>query len=250
MAEEAPFSRLLERHRTRAFVRLVHRVPSSPRCAICGAPYAGIGGRVLGPFGFSPSRKNPRLCARCFELAPIGGEEMEAGILFADLRGFTALAESTAPEQLTAHLNEFYEMAVEILCRRAIVDKLVGDQVMALYLPGLFPGEPADHMIADAQALLEAAGYAGGAPWVHLGIGLDLGPAFVGNVGSSTIKDFTAIGDVVNTASRLQSAAASGEIIMSLRVSTRTTTPTATPRNLTLKGKADPEPTMVLTLDH
>ena len=245
MAEDLPFSRLLERHRTRAFARVAHRVPSSPRCAICGAPYAGIGGRILRPFGFSPSRKNPRLCARCFELAPIGGEELEAGILFADIRGFTTLAEGRAPDHVAAHLNRFYAMAVEILCRRAIVDKLVGDQVMALYLPGLFAGEPADHMVADADALLAAA-----ASWVDIGIGLDLGPAFVGNVGAGDVKDFTAVGDVVNTASRLQSAAASGEIVMSLRVHARTTTRVpAAPRELTLRGRAEPERALVRTLD-
>lgn len=245
MAEEAPFSRLLERHRTKAFVRVVHRVPSSPRCAICGAPYAGIGGRLLGPFGYAPSRKNPRMCARCFELAPIGGEEMEVGILFADIRGFTALAETQAPDEVAAHLNRFYAMAVEILCRRAIVDKLVGDEVMALYLPGLFSGEPADHMLEDAEELMRAA-----QSWVDIGIGLDLGKAFVGNVGAGDVKDFTAIGDVVNTASRLQSAATSGEIILSLRVATATTSPPPTTRrDLTLKGKAEPEPVLVLTLD-
>ena len=76
-------------------------------------------------------------------------------------------------------------------------------------------------MVADARALLAAAGYAQGQPWVELGIGLDFGTAFVGNVGSGEVKDFTAIGDVVNTAARLQAAAAGGEIVMSQRVHDR-----------------------------
>jgi adenylate cyclase len=204
---------------------------------------------IVKPFGLAPSRKNPRLCARCFELAPIGGEELEVGILFADLRGFTALAEGQAPDRVAAHLNRFYAAAVEVLCRRAIVDKLVGDQVMALYLPGLFAGEPADHMIEDAVALLTAAGYGDDEPWVKLGIGLDLGTAFVGNVGSGDVKDFTAIGDVVNTAARLQAAAGSGEIVLSARVHARASDPGgAVPRELALKGKAEPERALVRTL--
>ena len=63
---------------------------------------------------------------------------MEIGILFADIRGFTSLAERQAPDGSPALLNRFYAGAVEVLCRHAIVDKLVGDEVMALYLPGLF----------------------------------------------------------------------------------------------------------------
>jgi len=197
----------------------------------------------MGPLGFAPSRKNPRLCSACFEKAPLGGTEMDVGILFADVRGFTSLAERQAPDAVAALLNRFYGTAVEVLCKHAIIDKLVGDQVMALYLPRVFPGEPARHMLADAQALLCAAGYDAGRPWVELGIGLDFGTAYVGNVGSGEVKDFTALGDVVNTAARLQAAAASGEIVCSSRVQDRTGEDTLDSelRELTLKGKREPE---------
>jgi adenylate cyclase len=203
------FFRLLETHRVRTFVRLMRHLPRDPRCAICGAPYGGVGGRVMGRLGFAPSRKNPRICSLCFEKAPMGGVEMNVGILFADLCGFTSLAERRTPDAVATLLNRFYATAVDVVCEHAIIDKLIGDQIMALYLPGIFPGEPADHMVSDAQALLLAAGYDSERPWVELGIGLDFGTAFVGNVGSGEVKDFTAIGDVVNTAARLQAAAAS-----------------------------------------
>jgi len=197
----------------------------------------------MGRLGFAPSRKNPRLCSACFEKAPMGGVEMEVGILFADVRGFTSLAERQAPDAVAALLNRFYGTAVEILCEHAIIDKLVGDQVMALYLPRVFPGEPAHHMLSDAQALLVAAGYGAERPWVELGIGLDFGDAYVGNVGAGDVKDFTAIGDVVNTAARLQAAATSGEIVCSRRVHDRTDEDTAGNelRELALKGKSEPE---------
>jgi adenylate cyclase len=229
------------------FLRLMRRLPSDPRCAVCGAPYRGFGGRLMGRLGFAPSRKNPRLCSICFEKAPMGGVEMEVGILFADVRGFTSLAERQAPDEVATLLNRFYASAVDVLCGHAIIDKLVGDQVMALYLPRIFPGEPAEHMLTDAGALLAAAGYGHERPWVELGIGLDYGTAYVGNVGSGEVKDFTAIGDVVNTAARLQAAAGSGEIVMSSRVHARVGQDDgqAEPRELSLKGKSEPEIAMV-----
>jgi adenylate cyclase len=75
---------------TRAFKRVLRAMPSSPRCGYCGAPFAGVGARVVGPLGYRPSRKNPNLCAVCVELAPPGGMTLEIGVLFADLRGFSA----------------------------------------------------------------------------------------------------------------------------------------------------------------
>jgi adenylate cyclase len=197
--------------------------------------------------GFAPSRKNPRLCSQCFEKAPLGGVEMDVGILFADVRDFTPLAEREGPDAVAALLNRFYGTAVDVLCTHAIIDKLVGDQVMALYLPRVFPGEPADHMVADARALLAATGHGDGQPWVSLGVGIDFGTAYVGNVGAGEVKDFTAIGDVVNTAARLQAAAASGEIVMSTRAYDRaqSAAPGAERRTLSLKGKAEPETAVV-----
>ena len=197
----------------------------------------------MSALGFGPSRKNPRLCNMCFERAPIGGVEMEVGILFADVRGFTSLAEREKPDAIAALMNRFYAAAVEVVCEHAIIDKLVGDQVMALYLPRVFPGEPAQHMLADARALLDAFGYTTGRPWVEVGVGLDFGTAYVGNVGTGEVKDFTAIGDVVNTAARLQTAAASGEIVISKRVNLLAGGQTvhAAHRELTLKGKDEPE---------
>jgi adenylate cyclase len=246
-AGDVAFFRLLESHRARMFMRLMRHLPSDPRCAVCFAPYGGLGGRIMSRVGFGPSRKNPRLCDACFEKAPMGGVEMDVGILFADVRGFTSLAERQSPDETARLLNRFYATAVEVLCRHAIIDKLVGDQVMALYLPRVFPGEPAEHMVGDAQALLVAAGYLDDRPWVELGIGLDFGSAYVGNVGSGEVKDFTAIGDVVNTAARLQVAAASGEIVMSQRVHGRAAARSTglERRELTLKGKSEPVLVMV-----
>ena len=101
----------------------------------------------------------------------------------------------------------------------------------------------------DARELLEAVGSGSDRePWLPLGIGLDAGEAFVGNVGSGEVKDFTALGDVVNTASRLQSSAKPGQIVMSERLFGRLSagSVTATPTHLRLKGKREAEPARVV----
>ena len=238
------FFRTIDTHRMRAFVRVMRRLPSDPRCAVCRAPFGGSGGRIMRRFGFGPSRKNPRLCSECFEKAPVGGQQMTVGVLFADVRGFTSLAERNAPDALADLLNRFYEAAVESLCRHAIIDKLVGDQVMALYLPQLLGDGAVEHMVGDAVDLLAAA-----PAELAIGVGLDYGQAFVGNVGSGEVKDFTAIGDVVNTAARLQACAADGEIVVSSRVKevTDAELADAEPRSLDLKGKAQPEQAFALS---
>jgi adenylate cyclase len=241
---DVEFFELMSRHMPRMFVSLMRHLPSEPRCRLCRAPYGGVGGKVMRRFGYGPSRKNPNLCASCFERAPMGGVEMEIGVLFADVRGFTSMSETIAPTDVADLLNRFYESASNVLSRSAIIDKLVGDEVMALYLPLLVRGgkDWEDDMLRDARDLLEVM------PWLGLGVGLAVGNAYVGNVGSGEVKDFTALGDVVNTASRLQSAAAAGQIVISERLFDRLSEPPpeAVRTTLELKGKQQPEPVWLM----
>jgi len=227
----------------RTVSRMLRSLPSSPRCGICGAPFSGFGARVLRPLGYRPSRKSPNLCAVCVESAPPGGMTTEAGVLFADIRGFTRLSEQQDPEEVSALLRRFYRSAEQVLFPEAIIDKLIGDEVMALYLPmyGRFE-EAAPVMLRHARELLRSVGYGGeGPPFAEVGIGLDYGEAFVGNVGEGSVNDFTAIGDVVNTASRLQGQARGGEIVVSARLVERLEDPPpGEPIELELKGKAEP----------
>jgi adenylate cyclase len=246
-AEARAFLERMGNHMPRAFVAVMSRLPSEPRCRLCRAPYGGFGGRIMRRVGFGPSRKNPNLCSTCFEKAPMGGAEMEIGVLFADVRGFTSLAETMPPTEVAELLNRFYAAATGVLSRSAVIDKLVGDEVMALYLPPLLRDGWEDEMLRDASELLEAVGFADD-PWLPLGVGLDVGRAFVGNVGEGEVKDFTALGDVVNTAARLQSAAESGQIVISERLCGRLSGGLGGAKavTMTLKGKAEAEPVRVL----
>jgi adenylate cyclase len=237
---------------TRAFKRVLRLLPSTPRCGYCGAPFAGLGGRIVRPLGYRPSRKNPNLCSTCVELAPPGGVTLEIGVLFADLRGFTSDSEQRSSLETSQELRRFYAHAERVFFPEALIDKLIGDEVMALYVPPFVDADSwqvdddirhriATTMIGDARALLERVGYgSAGEPEFAIGIGVDFGEAFIGNIGDSAVHDFTAVGDVVNTAARLQSHADSGEVVVSERVAMWLDDPPGEPDRLALKGKVEP----------
>jgi adenylate cyclase len=120
--------------------RLFRIAPSSPRCGLCFAPFSGLGGRAFRLFGFAPSRKNPRYCMECFERAPHGSLEIDAGILFADIRGFTSFSRSQGRRTKWPACSTVSIMATDVLADNgAIIDKLVGDEVMAIFVPD-WPG--------------------------------------------------------------------------------------------------------------
>jgi adenylate cyclase len=249
--QDTAFFERMNRHLPRTFLSVMRRMPSDPRCRLCHAPYGGVGGRIMRRIGFGPSRKNPSLCNTCFERAPMGGVEMEIGVLFADVRGFTSLAETMGPGDVAELLNRFYACASTVLGRSAVIDKLVGDEVMALYIPALMSQGWETEMIRDASDLLRAVGFdEGQVPWLQLGVGLDIGRAYVGNVGSGEVKDFTALGDVVNTAARLQASARTGQIVVSERVYDRLPDGAVGGpiSSVELKGKRDLESVRVIEL--
>ena len=222
--------------------RFMCALPSSPRCGVCGAPFAGIGGRLIRPLGYRQSRKCPQLCATCVEASPPGGMTMRTGVLFADIRGFTSISERSDPAAVSALLRRFYAAAEDVLFPDALIDKLIGDEVMALYLPyGRLREDAAAVMLEHARLLLTAVGYGGrDGPFAEVGVGLDYGEAFVGNVGGGSYSDFTAVGDVVNVAARLQGEAAGGEIVASARLVERLDPVPGEPIELSLKGRAEP----------
>jgi adenylate cyclase len=144
----------------------------------------------------------------------LGGELREVTVLFADIRGFTALSETMAPSQLVGLLNRLFEVIVACIWQSGgIVNKFLGDAVVAFWNA---PGEQPDHAFLAcraaiaAQAQLEALTPSG--PAVRFGVGINTGLALAGNVGTAGRLEYTVIGETVNTAARLSQAAGGGEV--------------------------------------
>jgi adenylate cyclase len=121
-----------------------------------------------------------------------------------------------------------------------LLGQIAGDEVMVLFVPGLAGGAYRAKAVQAGVALLDAAGYGKSTPsWVEVGVGIASGEEFVGNVGGGGFKDFTAIGDVTNTAARLTSAAHAGEIVLDVPTHEAVVDdyPAAERELLSLKGK-------------
>jgi class 3 adenylate cyclase len=197
--------------------RLFALIPAPWRCKFCNAPFRGPYAGAFRWVGYSPSRKNPNVCARCIESAPEGGALIPVTVLFADIRAYTTLAERVSSVEATAILNRFYAAASKaLLAHEAVLGQIAGDEVMALFVPGFAGQTHAKKAVEGARSLLGAVGY--GSPsgqWLDVGIGIATGEEYVGNVGGGGFKDFTALGDVTNTAARLQALARGGEVVVS-----------------------------------
>src|SRR5690349_3913122 len=134
-------------------------LPSSPRCRVCYAPFKGPGGVVMRLVGRQPSRMNPHLCNSCERNAGShpGGAEIPLTMLFADIRGSTALAESLGTAQFTALISRFYNVVTDELIKEdALIDRLIGDEVIALFVPGLAGNRHAEKAVRAAQGILKA----------------------------------------------------------------------------------------------
>ncbi|MGH8012982.1 MAG: adenylate/guanylate cyclase domain-containing protein [Candidatus Binataceae bacterium] len=164
--------------------------------------------------------------------------------MFADVRGSTRMGEQLGPAAFATMLNRFYRAATEVLVRNdALIDKLIGDEVMALFIPGVCGPHYRRRAVETAVALMRAVGYGPlSAPWIPIGAGVHSGLSFVGNVGGGDISDFTALGDPVNTAARLAAVAAGGEILLGEPVyaAAAEQLPNLERRTLTLQGKEAP----------
>ena len=221
---------------------------------MCQNPFGGLGGKFAGLLGFSRSRKNPNLCSRCCDSLPPGGAELDIAVLFADVRGSTSMGERLDPSAYAGLLNRFYSAATEVLVQHdAIIDKLIGDEVMALFIPGICGLQYRRNAVLAAVALLKAVGYGRPeGPWIPLGIAVNSGMTYVGNVGGTGVVDFTALGDPVNTAARLTSSAQAGEILLSDSVYAEVAAlyPDAETRTLDLRGKEAPVTVRVLRNRH
>jgi adenylate cyclase len=231
--------------------RLLRSLPADPRCKLCAAPFRGPLSPLLRAIGKGPWPKNPKYCGWCFKdlVKHRGGAEIECTLLFADVRGSTSMAETMRPGEFTDAMDRFFAEASRVLVDHdAIVDKFVGDEVIAIFIPALTGELHARRAIDAGLALLAALGGGGTASPLPVGAGVNSGIAYVGTVGSGDNVELTAMGDPVNVAARLASAAGAGELLVSAAAAAAAQLRDASleHRSLALEGKSQPTQVVVL----
>src|SRR5262245_38606253 len=210
---------------THANIHRMHRtlgkVPSDPRCRFCAIPFAGTGGWVARRLSQKnrPWEKNPNLCQRCVTgigKGEVVGAEVEMSFLFADVRKSSELARRLGTRGFTQVMQRFYESATTTLfAHDALLDKIVGDEVVGFFIPFMAGTEHAAKAVETAKALFAAVGYGSEAgPWLRLGAGVHTGPSFIGFVSRGLDSEFTALGDTINVAAHLAAQAKAGEILI------------------------------------
>jgi adenylate cyclase len=231
--------------------RFFKHIPSDPRCRLCAAPFAGAGAPVMRLLGRPRSNSSPNMCDACNVelLRHHGGAEIDGSLLFADIRGSTTLAESMSPSAFHDLLDRFYTTATKVVFDHdGAIDKFVGDELVAMFVPLLTGERHAARAVEAAQALLRATGHADpGGPWLPVGAGVNSGRIWFGAVGEGEHTELTALGDRVNVTARLASVAQAGEILVTREAAAAAgLDPRLERRSLELKGKV--ETTEVVTL--
>lgn len=227
-------------------------LPGHARCKFCNSPFDGGWAPLMRLIGRGPSRLTSQFCHQCQVIATehIGGAEIELTLLFADVRGSTKLGERMRPAEFSQLIGRFFSASSEVLLNtHAWVDRLVGDQVIGMYIPYFAGSNPERAAINAAKSLLRATGHGErNGPWIEVGVGIHSGAAFIGTVGSRDgATDITVLGDVPNVAARLSSAANSGEILISEYAHAKADLSLdSEKRLLELKGKSQPLTVYVL----
>jgi len=191
-------------------------LPHDPRCKICSSPFEGVGGLVMRTvFGRKQSALNPQFCSICEDYVKKhqGGAEVEMSMLFADVRGSTALSEQMTPMEFQKLINRFYVGATDVIAEEhGLVEKLAGDAVAAFWGAGFAGKKYVARTIYAAQKIQKLMVGQN----IPVGIGVHAGVAYFGAMGSEGgLVDISAIGDEVNAAARIASKAAAGEILVS-----------------------------------
>jgi adenylate cyclase len=199
---------------------LFSHLPSDPHCIECGIPMSGLGGRLLRWKGSSPSSFSSKICSDCEKFARKyeSGAEVNLSMLFADVRGSTPLAEATPTKEYKTLIQRFYkETSHALVHRNSMVNRLMGDQVSALFVPRFAGKDHAQAAIEAARDVLRVTGHESpDGPWIPVGVGVHTGPAYVGAVGSADgVNEIAVLGSAANLCARLSSSAATGEILVS-----------------------------------
>ena len=229
--------------------RIMRTLPRDPRCKFCNTPFQGIGGFIARTlFNKQRSALNPRYCNLC-DIASKefpGGAEVEMSMLFIDIRGSTALSERMSPTEFSQVINRFYAAATKVIIEEdGLVEKLAGDEVAAFWGAGFAGPDYIRRTINVAQKLLRVMEREN----IPVGVGVHAGIAYFGSMGTTEgLTDISAKGEEVNTAARLASKAAIGEIIVSEQALKKAGIDgnTLEARSLELKGISEPVPVRVM----
>ena len=218
-------------------------LPHDPRCKLCHTPFDGIGGMLVRAlYGRKPSSLNPRFCNVCEDFASKfpGGADVKMSMLFADVRGSTALSEKLAPSEYKKMIDRFYVGAAHaVAAEDGLVDNLAGDAVAAFWGAGFAGADYTVRTVRAAQAIARLMRKQD----IPVGIGVHAGVAYFGAIGAAgSLVDISAIGEEVNTAARIASQAAAGEILLSETALSRAGIDPAglETRRLELKGIREP----------
>jgi class 3 adenylate cyclase len=185
------------------------------------------------------------------ETVVLTGERRVVTVLFADIRGFTSLAEKMEPEEVVEMLNEHFTLMIEIIFKhKGTLDKFIGDALMAVFGAPLSYGDDAYRAVQAAIEMQQASRDLNKRrverlqPRLAMGVGIATGNVVSGNIGSEQRIEFTVIGDAVNTASRIQGKTAGGQILISQATYEEAKGRIkAEPREpLLVKGKREPVP--------
>jgi adenylate cyclase len=191
-------------------------LPHDPRCKLCHSPFEGLGGLMMRTLlGRKQSTLNPYFCNVCEDFAKKypGGSEVEMSMLFVDVRGSTALSEQMTVTEFRELINRFFvESTKAIASEDGLLEKLAGDAVAAFWGAGFAGQDYVAKTIRAAQKIQKIMAQ----QKIPVGIGVHAGIAYFGAMGSAEgLVNISAIGDEVNTAARIASKAAAGEILVS-----------------------------------
>ena len=195
---------------------------------------------------FSPYL-SPQLMTRLREqpgAGELGGEQREVSVLFADLQGFTAFSERSTPPEVVAMLNAYWAEVVPVVAAEdGMIERFAGDAVLVVFNAAVDQPDHAERAARAALAFVDASeAVAHGRPeWPRFRVGVNSGPAVIGNVGALEQRSFTAIGDTTNLAARLQAQAEPGQVVIGGTTAAELTGAELEPLGaLELKGKREP----------
>lgn len=234
-----------ELRRRRAMLRLMS-LTAHDRCRLCYAGFDGFTAPLMRALGRAQWRRNPHYCEKCETVlaAHHGGAEIEVAMLYADVRGSTQIAAGMRPADFAALMQRFFETATNVFTwTDAIVDKMSGDEMIAIFIPNLTGLDFRQRAVAAGLKLLRATGHADPkGPWLSIGVSVHSGVTFMGSIGvEGGNYQFAALGDAMNFGARLVAAAKGGELIMSEVVWNDVAADvSAEPRSLELKGYPEP----------